>query len=284
MSNPELSSKAGQALGLPPGFKTYSPFPFKGVNLQDAPHAIEDQEFVWIENFVRNGNGSLRALWDQGTPIYTASGGLQIIYFSFYTLGTSYYCAIFLSDGSAIQLDMASSAQKTIGPAGAFYDPTQPENLPYCKQWGSIYLLICNRTTTNDYWVWDGINLYTSGTAAPEGVNLQSVGFSYSTNPTITAYGGSGSGMTFSSSISNGAISQINILTPGSGYNPGDIVQLQFSGGGSDSSAVLQAVLFKRLGRRHFNNGGGFGLYICNDLLFRWRWIRRFWQRCYWHR
>ena len=243
MSNPELSSKAGQALGLPPGFKTYSPFPFKGVNLQDAPHAIEDQEFVWIENFVRNGNGSLRTLWDKGSSVYTAPTGLTIVYFSFYTLGTSYYCAIFLSDGSAIQLDMASSAQTTIGPAGAFYDPTQPENLPYCKQWGSIYLLICNRTTTNDYWVWDGINLYTSGTAAPEGVNLQSVGFSYSTNPTITAYGGSGSGMTFSSLISDGAISQINILTPGSGYNPGDVVQLQFSGGGSDSSAVLQAVL-----------------------------------------
>jgi hypothetical protein len=64
-TNPEISAKAGQALGLPPGFKVHTPFPFKGVNLHDAPHAIEDQEFAWIENFVRLGNGSLRTLWDK---------------------------------------------------------------------------------------------------------------------------------------------------------------------------------------------------------------------------
>jgi len=58
--NPEISAKAGQALGLPPGFKVYSPFPFKGMNWQDAPHAMDDHEFYWIENFVRLGNGNLR--------------------------------------------------------------------------------------------------------------------------------------------------------------------------------------------------------------------------------
>lgn len=241
-TTPDISAKAGQALGLPPGFKVYSPFPFKGVNRQDAPHAIDDHEFTWIENFVRLGNGSLRSLWDQSPSFYTPPTGLTIVYFSFYTLATSQYCAIFLSDGSAVQLDMASLATTTIGPAGTFYSATSGY-LPFCKQWGSIYLLICNRNTENDYWAWDGTLLYGAGTAAPQGVMIDSVGFSYSSTPTITAYGGSGSGMTFSSLVNNGGIAEINITNPGTGYLPGEVVQLQFSGGGSDSSAVLEAVL-----------------------------------------
>jgi len=240
--NPEISAKAGQALGLPPGFKVHSPFPFKGMNLHDAPHAIEDQEFTWIENFVRLGNGSFRTLWDKGPASYTAPSGKTIVYFSFYTLATSYYCAIFLSDGSAVQLDMTSLATTTIGPAGTFYDPVSGY-LPYCKQWGSIYLLICNRNTENDYWAWDGTLLYGAGTAAPQSVNVNSTGFSYSSTPTIAAYGGSGSGMTFSSVVNNGGIAEINITNPGTGYQPGDVVQLAFSGGGSDTSAILEAVL-----------------------------------------
>ena len=242
VTNPEISAKAGQALGLPPGFKVYSPFPFKGMNWQDAPHAMDDHEFYWIENFVRLGNGNLRTLGDKGSPVYTSPTGTTIVYFEFYTLGTSYYCAIFLSDGSAIQLNMVTMAQTTIGPAGTFYNASTGYK-PFAKQWGSIYLLICNRNTSNDYWAWDGSILYTAGTAVPQGVNIASAGFSYSSTPTVTAYGGAGSGMTFNTFVNNGGIAEINITNPGSGYQPGDIVQLAFSGGGSDTSAQLDAVL-----------------------------------------
>ena len=242
VTNPEISAKAGQALGLPPGFKVYSPFPFKGMNWQDAPHAMDDHEFYWIENFVRLGNGNLRTLGDKGSPVYTSPTGTTIVYFEFYTLGTSYYCAIFLSDGSAIQLNMVTMAQTTIGPAGTFYNASTGYK-PFAKQWGSIYLLICNRNTSNDYWAWDGSILYTAGTSVPQGVNILSAGFSYSSPPTVTAYGGSGSGMTFNTLVNNGGIAEINITNPGSGYQPGDIVQLAFSGGGSDTSAQLNAVL-----------------------------------------
>jgi hypothetical protein len=82
-TNPEISAKAGQALGLPPGFKIYTPFPFKGMNFQDAPHAIEDQEFRWIENFARLGNGNFRTLGDISSSYYTAPTGKTIVYFAF---------------------------------------------------------------------------------------------------------------------------------------------------------------------------------------------------------
>ena len=236
-----LPAKAAALLGLPENLKFFSPYPFAGMNQQDASTAIEDKEFVYLENFVKVGNGQMRTLWDVGAAIYTAPTGKTIVYYKFYSLASTQYCAIFLSDGSAIQLNMATSAQTTIGASG-FYSASSGY-LPYARQWGSTYLIISNRNTTNDYWAWDGTLLYTAGTAAPNGVNLFSVGFSYSSTPTVSAYGGLGSGMTFNVQVNDGAVSEVLITNPGSGYLPGDIVQLRFSGGGSDTTAILQAVL-----------------------------------------
>jgi hypothetical protein len=244
MADPQLSARAAQQLGLPEGMKTYGPYPFGGMNAQDAPHAIEDNEFTWLENFVKLGKGQLRTLWDHGTPFYTVPVGKTIIYHVFYSIGVDLYCMAFLSDGKAVQIDMATLAQTAVDPGVTtpFYDPLSGY-LPFGKQWGSTYLLICNRNQVNDYWAWDGSLLYGAGTAAPRGVNLLSGGFNYSTTPTVAAYGGSGSGMTFTTTVDTGRVTLIEITNPGTGYLPGDVVQLQFTGGGSDDSAVLQAAL-----------------------------------------
>ena len=237
-----LAQKAAAALGLPEGVKFFTPYPFGGINQQAAPTAIDDKEFVYLENFVKVGDGNLRTLWDVGASIYSVPAGKTIVYYAFYTLSTDFYCAIFLDDGSAVQLDMGSLAQTPIGSGTPFYQ-SGSGYLPFARQWGSTYLMISNRNTVNDYWAWDGTLLYGAGTAAPNGVNLTSIGFDYSATPTVTAYGGNGSGMSFTVEINGGAIQNVKIANPGSGYLPGDVVQIQFSGGGSDNSAVLTPYL-----------------------------------------
>jgi hypothetical protein len=238
----QLSAKAQASLGLPDGFRAYSPYPFGGVNTQATPVAMKDTEFLWLENFVRLGDGNLRTVWDKGTPIYTATSSLTIIWNVFFNIGTTYYCAVFLSDGSAIQVALATGTQTTIGPAGTFYRSSSGY-LPYARQWGTQYLLICNRNTQDDYWVWDGTLLYSAGSAAAGGVNILAGGAGYSSTPTLTIYGGFGSGMTISPVISGGQIVEMNITNPGSGYEPGDVVQVAFNGGGSNNSAILTAAL-----------------------------------------
>src|ERR1700691_1939941 len=235
------SSKAQESLGLPPGFRTYSPFPFAGMNVQSSPLAMADNEFLYLENFVRLGDGNLRTVWDKGSPIFTATGGLTVVWYAFFNIGAVYYCAVFLSDGSAVQVDMVTLSQTKIGGAGLFYQSSGL--LPYARQWGTQYLVICNRNTPNDYWIWDGALLYGAGTVAPGGVDILSGGFNYSSTPTITAYGGHGSGLTLSTVEAAGSIAELNITNPGSGYQPGDQVQLEFTGGGLDSSPVLTATL-----------------------------------------
>ena len=96
----KLSQAEGQRLGLPNDFKSWSPFPFAGMNQQDARTAIEDGEFYWVENFLLTGRGSYRTLWDKGAALYTASGN-TIVYFQWFNIGASSYCALFFSDGTA---------------------------------------------------------------------------------------------------------------------------------------------------------------------------------------
>ena len=55
-----LSARAQKALGLPEGLKTYSPYPFGGMNQLASAISIADTEFLWLENFVRVGDGNLR--------------------------------------------------------------------------------------------------------------------------------------------------------------------------------------------------------------------------------
>lgn len=252
----QLSAKAQESLGLIPGTQFYSPFPFAGMNTQASSIAIDDPEFRYIENFIRVGDGKLRTIWDAGLPIYTAPSGITIIYFFFYNIGSVQYCAIFLSDGTAIEIDLATGTKTPFGLAGQFYVPSGGP--PVCSQWGIIWLLIANRNTVNDYWIWQPANanrtgiLFQPGTFAPGDIPILATGLNYTTLPTVTPYGGNGSGAVVVPTINAGGVVELAITNPGTGYLPGDIVQLAFSGGGSDNSAILESGL----------NAGGSGAQI----------------------
>ncbi len=236
----KLSAKAAESLGLPSGFKTFTPWPFAGMNQQASRSSIDDKEFYNLENFVRIGDGNLRTVWDKGAPIYTASGGKTIVYFFFYNLGSTNYAAIFLSDGTAVQVNSITKAQVVISSTvNTFYTGGQ---IPVCSQWGTLYLIIANNITTNSYWIWDGTLLYTAGTLGPV-VDITSGGAGYTSPPTVTVFGGSGSGATATATVSDGSVVDVVLTNAGIGYLPGDTVQFAFSGGGTDSSAILEAVL-----------------------------------------
>jgi hypothetical protein len=237
------SRKASQTLGLPDGFKVFSAFPFAGVNQQSSRIAMDDKEFYWLENFIRTGDGSLRTLGDAGTPLYTISGAATIVSFFWFNIGSAIYVAVFLSDGTAVQVAYPSGAVTTISSAANTFYTSTTGQLPACSQYGTQYLVISNNNTQNDYWIWDGSNLYTAGSIGPTGAVLTSGGSGYTSVPSYTVFGGSGSGVVLTPVIANGSVVALNVVNPGSGYLPGESVQVAFSGGGSDSSAILEATL-----------------------------------------
>jgi hypothetical protein len=231
-------------MGLPQGFKAWSSFPFAGLNQSASRPAIDDKEFFWLENYLRIGDGYLRTLWDAGAAFYTAPGGKTIVSFFWFNIGAQVYVAVFLSDGTAVQVAYPSAAQTTISSTALTFYNTANGQLPTCCQSGTQYLLIANHNTQNDYWIWDGTLLYAAGGIAPVTVGqITDGGSGYTSVPSYTVYGGTGSGVVLTPVVADGSVVAITVDNPGSGYLPGQIVQVAFSGGGSDDTPILEAVL-----------------------------------------
>lgn len=237
-----LARSVQQRFGLPDTFKTTGPFPFGGMDTQGSRIAIEDPEAFWQENYIKIGAGNVRTVPDIGAALYALESFdlRRIISFFWYNIGLTVYCVVFFDDGSAVQVDRAGNVSPIVAAPFAFYQAGGP--LPATVQWGSIYLLISNNNTSNDYWIWDGALLYQAGTIGPI-VSLTSGGSGYVSAPTITVFGGHGFGAVVTATVANGSVTSVQVVNPGVGYIVGDIVQTLFSGGGGGTSAELTAGL-----------------------------------------
>ena len=237
----QIASAVQNALGLPPRLKLLSPSQMVGMNQTDSRMWIDDRELFYIQNLFRLGNGRYRALWDVGLPLFTAPTRKTIISFFWFNIGFTYYCAVFYSDGTADQVDVHGNVTTISNTPNTFYHGSGTP-YPACCQSGSLYLIIANNNTNNDYWLWDGSILYGAGGIGPS-VTITDGGVGYTSPPTVTAYGGSGSGIVINAVVSGGSVIALNVVSPGTGYQPSDQVQLYFTGGGSDDGGELQAVI-----------------------------------------
>ena len=186
---------------------------FKGVNTQAKREAIEDDQFAWLENMQPVGNGNLRALYDKGSSIYTAAGGLTVIYMYFFNIGESTYAAVFLNDGTAYQVNTVTSQVTTISAnVGTFFpgNAALGSPMPACAQYGQSGIVIVCTVSTNGYFAWDGATLYAPGNAAPNWLT--------NTTPTTMPSGISGTCVeTFSSRVWVGNGAEFFNSAPGNG-------------------------------------------------------------------
>jgi hypothetical protein len=245
---------------------------FAGVNTATTRPGVPDEMAYWLDGFMPLAPSNLRTLYGIGNAIYTATGGKTIVCFYFYNLGATPYAIVFLSDGSAIQVNTSTGAATTVLTAGTIIGPSI--TTLGITQYGSQYLIIV-ANQPNGYWVWDGSLLYTGGTLAPQ-VTLTNVGSAYQTPPSVTASGGHGSGATFVATIGGGVVTNVTETNPGSGYLPGDVVTLTFTGGtlagsGASLTAVLTHVAAGSGGVLTPNfvlisSGGGKSVYQCTGI------------------
>src|SRR5262249_22146161 len=85
------------------------------LNTKSKRPAIQPNEFSWIENLMPIGHGNMRTLYDKGANLYTTSNPRTIISHFPFNLGSVNYVAVFLDDGSAIQVRESDGATTTIG-------------------------------------------------------------------------------------------------------------------------------------------------------------------------
>jgi hypothetical protein len=227
---------------------------FAGVNTATLRPQVPEEQAYWINGFMPLAPGNLRTLYGIGSALYTASGGKTIVCFYFYNLGATPYVVIFLSDGSAIQVNTSTGSATTVLAASTILAPAIT-NLGI-TQYGSQYLIIV-ANQANGYWVWDGSLLYTAGTLGPK-ITLTNVGSAYVSTPTVLISGGHGSGATASATVSDGSVTSVTITNPGQGYLVGDEPVVTFSGGTqAGSGASLTGVMA--------TNAGGSGATVALD-------------------
>lgn len=243
----EKAQKAERAFfGLDNGLQVFSPGSFGGMDRASSRMGMDDRRFWWLENYVRLGSGALRTLPDYETFFDSALSGVirNIFSYFFYNINGGNYVILIDEDGKAVQVNTDTGAQTTIANSNPLFSSLFFDYFPCYAQWGTKYLLIANNTTPNDYFVWDGTVLYRSGSLGPT-VELTASGSGYagSSPPylNLSAYGGTGTGATFSGVVINGNLTQVTVTNPGSQYVPGDVVGLRVTG--SNVPALLTAVL-----------------------------------------
>lgn len=250
-----LPGSPSQQAGVPENVTFFIMDGFAGLNTKATRPAIQDQENSWCKNWMPLGKNNLRTLFDVGPALYTAASGVSVQSFHFGNIADSPLMMVFPSDGSIQQVNTLTGLVTQAGPPGTIASPAQQLGM---AQWGSQYLLIV-APQGNGYLVWDGTNLYQSGTLGPE-VTLTNAGLDYASQPTITAWGGEGSGATFSAElVSGGSISRIFVTNPGNGYQPSDVVVLNFTGGGSTTTASATASITAGVVSSIMVNNGGTG-------------------------
>lgn len=219
---------------------------FGSLNTKASRPGIGDEEFSWIENFMPIGDSNMRTLYAEDPDRYAPGGGQEIIFNYPFNIGDDSFIAVFLDDGTAVEVNVATGAITSISAVvGTFWNAG--DELPACSQWQSKFLLIVSTVTDNAYWIWDGTSLFGSGTLSPD-VVLTNSGSNYTSAPTVTAYGGTGSGATFSATVADGVVTNVEVTNPGSGYGLDDQVVLAFSGGGSDSGAAAIVTIDSTVG------------------------------------
>lgn len=164
------------------------------------------------------------------------------------------YCALLLSDGSVVAVNVSTQAATTILPAGTIKNPS-PTNIGFTQYDEEYLIIVASLTSGNGYFIWDGNLLYQAGSLGPV-VTLTNAGSGYYANPTATVGGGTITGATAVASINNsGNVDNIVLTNPGSGALPGQTITITCSGGNrGGSGGSLTAVLT--------NTGSGSGASI----------------------
>jgi hypothetical protein len=230
--------------GESPHFAGQPPIVFEGfstLNTDASREGIESDQMAWCDGWMPLGKNNLRTLYGVGPILYTAPAGLTIACYYFGNIESNPWMIVFLSDGSIVGVNTNSLSAVPIAPPGTIQSPSV--NQVGVSQWASEIILIVSNQN-NGYWFWNGSILTGAGTVSPF-VVMTNDGVGYSPNPTITITGGSGSGATFQAVVQNGLIIAINVLTPGTGFLPGDVLTVVITDPtGSGATADLAVMVW----------------------------------------
>jgi len=203
---------------------------FQTMDTRLAREGLPPNRFAWLENLQIRGDNQIQAVaaplpGSFSFPGHTAGNR------SFYAVGGHDFIIVFCTDGSLQACDITAVTTTQIAPPGSFSNPDM-------TGWQGVALLIADPLAS--YSVWNGscMVLGTQHGVSPN-IVITNGGTGFSSTPTVSITGGSGSGATaIVTGIVNGSITQVTLTNGGTGYLPSDVLTVTFGGPGAGATAT----------------------------------------------
>lgn len=204
---------------------------FEKMNTQSIRQALAENELAWLENLQPIAPNNLTAVPGPAqTPIATILEDASLLYYADIA-GTDYVMA-FTAAGAGFAINLGTGNVNQFALDGTFSNPD-------VTTWQATRVLINDPTA--GYSTFDGTVFVRQGGISPV-FTVTNGGSGYSSAPPVTISGGSGTGATAHSVISNGVVIEVVLDTPGIGYQATDTLAVAF-GTGTGSGATGHAVM-----------------------------------------
>ena len=100
---------------------------FAGVRTDTGRTGVPDENVYWMDGVMPYAPKRARSMYGIGTVLFTASGGLTIVFYRFVTLNSNPLCIVVMSDGSILSVNTTTSAVTTVAAANTILTPSQLE-------------------------------------------------------------------------------------------------------------------------------------------------------------
>ena len=201
---------------------------FEKMNTQSVRQALSEKELSWLENLQPVAPNNLTTVPGPSTALTSIGATITAQYFA--NINSTDYIISFTSDGAGWATNIATSVSTTFAPAGTF-------TAPDLTTWESQYVLINDPTAS--YCVWNGTVFVRQGGVSPV-LSITNPGTGYTSVPTVTISGGSGTGATAVATIETPAVTAVNVINAGSGYTvPPNVVFTGGGGTGASATAII---------------------------------------------
>lgn len=203
---------------------------FEKMNTQSVRQALSEKELSWLENLQPIAGNNLTTVPAPAAALATIGATTLSMFYAF--IGGVDYEVTFTTNGAAYATNLATGAVNNFAPPGTFSNPD-------LTTWQATRVLINDPTA--GYSTWDGTLFVHQGEVSPV-ITVTNPGFGYTSAPSVTISGGSGSGATAHSVISQGSVISVVLDNPGTGYLATDVLTVTF-GTGAGSGATAHAVM-----------------------------------------
>jgi hypothetical protein len=207
------------------------------MDTQGAREGLDPKHASWLENVQPIGPSQLLQVPGLIAALATLPSAVTRAFFATFTGGGGAdptnvidWAVVFTVAGSGHVIQLSTGAVTNFAAAGTF------SKIPDVTQWKSERILINDPQA--GYATYDNLTFVVAGGVSPN-IVVTNGGSGYGAPPTVTISGGTGSGATAISQITNGVVTKVLLTNPGSGYLPGDVLTVTFGSGAATATAII---------------------------------------------